>query len=178
MRHDSMHVETPVQPFILTLALDDYLSRTLNALREKHFPKKRNFLDAHVTLFHALPGDREAALRHDLSAVCSKTPAFGVTLPRLHHWAKGVFAELESPALLGVRAQLADRWGGLLTRQDRQGYQPHVTIQNKVAKDEARALYETLTPEWQPLTGDALGLELWRYAGGPWVFAGSFGFNT
>lgn len=79
---------------------------------------------------------------------------------------------------MSVREQLADRWGSWLTRQDQQGYRPHVTIQNKVAKDEARSLYEALSPEWQPLTGSALGLELWRYAGGPWAFAGSFGFNT
>ncbi len=96
MYHDSMPVETPVQPLILTLALDNPLSRTLNALRQRHFPKERNFLEAHVTLFHALPGDREAAMRHDLSAVCSETPTFGVALPRLRHWGKVVFVELKS----------------------------------------------------------------------------------
>lgn len=59
MHHDPTPVETPVQPLILTLALDDYLARTLNALRQRHFPKKRNFLDAHVTLFRpqGCPGE-------------------------------------------------------------------------------------------------------------------------
>lgn len=67
---------------------------------------------------------------------------------------------------------------GWLTRQDRQGYRPHVTIQKKLAEDEARAFYEALSPERQPLIGDALGPKLWCYAGGPWVFAASLNFNT
>ena len=42
------------QPFILTLTLDKALAHTLNQLREAHFPKERNHLDAHVTLFQRL----------------------------------------------------------------------------------------------------------------------------
>lgn len=165
-----------VRPFILTLALDAELAQTLNALRTRHFPPERNFLAAHVTLFHALPGEREAALRGDLMEVCAATPPFGVTLPRLHHWGKGVFAELESSDLLRVRESLKTRWSDALTRQDRQGYRPHVTLQNKVPKDEAAALYAKLSATWRPLRGDALGLELWRYAGGPWEYADRFDF--
>ena len=164
------------QPFILTLTLDETLARTLNQLREAHFPKERNFLAAHVTLFHALPNEREAGLRRDLANICAVTPTFRVVLPELKHWGKGVFAPLEAPPLLTLRAALAGRWQNDLTPQDRQSYRPHVTLQNKVPKDEARALFETLSPTWHPLTGTALGLTLWRYAGGPWRFTGSFEF--
>ena len=164
------------QPFILTLTLDDALAQTLNQLRKAHFPKERNFLAAHVTLFYALPSEREADLRRDLGEICTETPTFEVRLPELEHWGKGVFAVLEAPPLPTLRAALAGRWHSYLTPQDRQGYRPHVTIQNKVSKAEALGLYNTLSPTWHPLTGTALGLTLWRYAGGPWEFADAFKF--
>ena len=164
------------QPFILTLTLDEALANTLNQLRETHFPKERNYLNAHVTLFHALPSEHETDLRRDLAILCSATPTFEVVLPELEHWGKGVFAVLEAPPLLTLRTALAGRWQNDLTPQDRQGYRPHVTLQNKVPKDKALGLYEILSPTWHPLTGTALGLTLWRYAGGPWIFAGSFKF--
>ena len=165
------------QPFILTLTLNETLAHTLNQLREAHFPKERNFLAAHVTLFHALPSAHEADLRRDLATVCSETPVFEVVLPELEHWGKGVFAALEAPPLLTLRAALAGRWQRYLTPQDRQGYRPHVTVQNKVPKTEALELYDRLSPIWHPLTGQALGLTLWRYAGGPWDFVGAFEFT-
>jgi 2'-5' RNA ligase len=52
--------------------------------------------------------------------------------------------------------------------QDSQRFQPHVTIQNKVAPDEARALHRRLSAEFQPFTIRGEGLILWRYLGGPW----------
>ena len=168
---------TSSQPFILTLRLDTQLSTVLNSLRSQHFPPERNFIPAHVTLFHALPSEHEAALRTDLGRVCSATPPFGVALPKLRNWGKGVFLVVESPELLALRQRLASSWEAWLTPQDRQGYRRHVTVQNKVPKEEALTLYDTLAPGWQPLDGQATGLNLWRYAGGPWIYADSFGFE-
>ncbi len=165
------------QPFILTLRLEPALAATLTVLRRAHFPEERNYLDAHVTLFHALPSSQEATLRRDLNDICTQAQTFNVGFPELKHWGKGVFVRLESPDLLEVREKLAERWHDYLTPQDQQSYRPHVTVQNKVPKDEAKALYETLAPSWQPLTGKALGLSLWRYAGGPWTFAEPFEFT-
>lgn len=165
------------QPFILTLGLEEHLAETLNELRSRHFPPERNFIPAHVTLFHALPGEQEAALRADLDELCSSTPTFNVALPRLRGWGKGVFIEVESPELLALRQQLAFKWEAWLTSQDRQGYRPHVTVQNKVPKDEAQALYASLAPRWRQLDGRATGLNLWRYAGGLWIFADAFSFG-
>ncbi len=168
----------PEQPFILTLRLEPRLQGVLDALRGAYFPPERNFLDAHVTLFHALPSAHEETLRRDLSEVAAATPGFGVTLPGVGHWGRGVFVRLESPGLLTVRQHLKARWEPWLTRQDRQGYRPHVTVQNKVAKDTALATFEHLNATWQPLTGAARGLKLWRYTGGPWVFVVAFDFAT
>ena len=46
-------------PLILSAVLDGPVQRRLDALRRTHFPPHRNHLDAHVTLFHHLPGAEE-----------------------------------------------------------------------------------------------------------------------
>lgn len=166
-----------LQPYILTLTLDETLTHRLNTLRQKYFPPKRNFLDAHVTLFHSLPAEQELMLRENLRMFCSGQPPFRVGLPELKHWGKGVFITLKSPELLAVRTALAEQWSDWLTTQDRQGYRPHVTIQNKVPREEAKLLHETLSASWQTLEGKALGLHLWRYEGGPWSSLERFTFS-
>ena len=45
-------------PLILTLKLDQASFTRLDALRQAHFPPERNWLSAHLTLFHHLPGDQ------------------------------------------------------------------------------------------------------------------------
>src|SRR6476469_7699644 len=47
------------RPLIVTLLLDDAAQQRFDALRTAHFPAERNHLAAHVTLFHALPGEQE-----------------------------------------------------------------------------------------------------------------------
>ena len=42
-------------PLILTAELPPDLHRWATELRRAHFPPERNLLEAHVTLFHALP---------------------------------------------------------------------------------------------------------------------------
>jgi hypothetical protein len=68
-----------------------------------------------------------------------------------------------------LRAELARRWAQWLTPQDRQGFRPHVTVQNKVPVEEARALKASLEAGFSPLEARGEGLLLWRYLGGPWA---------
>ena len=58
-----------MQPFILTLQLDAESFARFNALRQQYFPPSRNYLEAHLTLFHALPAQNETQIRADLDAV-------------------------------------------------------------------------------------------------------------
>jgi hypothetical protein len=84
---------------------------------------------------------------------------------------------VDAPELTRLRRRLATLWNEWLSAQDRQGYRPHVTIQNKVPSDQARRLYDQLAAEWEPFTGQGEGLLLWRYMGGPWEHAGEFLFE-
>ena len=111
-----------------------------------------------------------------LTAACGGIPPLPVTLPSIRFLGRGVAINVGSDALLRLRGDLARGWRSWLTPQDQQGYRPHITVQNKVDPAEAKGLYERLRQTWTPLAGEAVGLHLWRYRGGPWEAAGTFGF--
>ena len=56
----------------------------------------------------------------------------------------------------------------MLTPQDQAGWRPHVTVQNKVRPDVARALLRTLEGDFTPRRLALAGLAAWWYRGGPW----------
>jgi hypothetical protein len=58
------------QPLILTLQMDESSQEHFDRLREIHFPPERDYLQAHLTLFHKLPGERGAELAAELREVC------------------------------------------------------------------------------------------------------------
>lgn len=165
------------EPLILTLKLDSDLFGSFDALRRKHFPSERNFLAAHITLFHHLPGEEISTVKDDLTRICAEYEAFEIRFPTLRFLGKGTAAEIESAELLRLRSMLAAVWEIWLTAQDQQKFKPHITIQNKVAPDKARKLYEELRANWQAITGKAVGLQLWHYLGGPWELAEEFTFG-
>lgn len=165
-------------PLIVTLQLDPHSFAALDALRAAHFPPARNFLPAHLTLFHALPGAHEAAIAAELAALAAVTPPPALTFPGVRFMGRGVMAQVASPALVDLRAELASRWREWLTPQDRQPFRPHVTLQNKAPADEARRLHAELAAAWHMPDGHGAGLLLWRYLGGPWERAGAFPFSA
>ena len=163
-------------PLVLTLLLDEKSQARFDRLRAEHFPAERNFLQAHVTLFHALPGEQEDAVRADLAAA-ARRPPFEVGVTGVRFLGRGVAYDLAAAELDEVRRGLADAWAPWLTPQDRQRHRAHVTVQNKVASDVARALHERLSTSFAPGTVTATGLRLWRYLGGPWEPVGAFPFG-
>ena len=164
-------------PLILTVKLDADSLGFFDALRREHFPPQRNFLAAHITLFHHLPGEDISQVEDDLRRVGAEHKAFEMRFPNLRFLGKGTAAEIESAELLKLRSRLAALWNERLNSQDRQKFKPHITIQNKVAADEARRLYEAMRASWQTKTGFAVGLQLWHYLGGPWKLAEEFTFE-
>lgn len=155
------------RPLIVTLLLDDDAQQRFDRLRAEHFPPERNHLQAHVTLFHALPGEHLDAVRAELAQVADRE-AFDVAVTGLRSLGRGVAFQLESPELAGLRNRLAAAWRPWLTRQDQQRHSPHVTVQNKVDPAVARALHQRLLAGFAPYTVRSRGLGLWRYLGGPW----------
>jgi 2'-5' RNA ligase len=169
--------ESSPPPLILTLKLDAKSFDFFNQLRQQYFPPERNFLPAHITLFHALPNTQLEEIRQSLEEYANQTPPLFLTFPKLRFLGRGVAIEVDCPELIQLRQQLVDRWHHHLTRQDQQRYQPHITIQNKVPPDEARQVYEQLAKDWQPRTGCGEALLLWYYRGGPWELIEEFAFD-
>jgi 2'-5' RNA ligase len=165
-----------VPPLVLTLQLDEAAQERFDALRRAHFPPERNRLQAHVTLFHALPGEHEEPVRSDLEASAQR-PAYDVDVVRVRSLGRGVAYDLRSPELRAQRADLARRWQPWLTPQDARPHAPHVTVQNMVPPERARALLQQLQAGFAPYAVRATGLALWRYLGGPWEPLGSYRFS-
>ena len=165
------------EPLILTLQMDDRSQQWFDRLRELHFPPERNYLSAHLTMFHKLPGEREEDLSADLREVCRDRYPIALKATGLRFLGRGVAYELVSPGLVDLRRELAGRWEPWLGAQDRRGFKPHVTVQNKVSPERARALHEQLQAGFSPFEVEGVGLSLWRYLGGPWEQVGTHPFE-
>jgi len=132
---------------------------------------------AHLTLFHALPGEEQARIMADLGAICGRQRPFSLEATGLRSLGRGVSIAFACPELVSLRQTLAREWRDWLTAQDSAKIAPHVTIQNKVSPAEARALLASLGAGFQPFTARGEGLILWRYLGGPWELVRRFPFT-
>lgn len=164
-------------PLIVTATLPPPLHAWADALRRAHFPPERNFLAAHVTLFHALPPFVEEEARSVLAELCRQCAPVPALLDKLMNLGGGTAFSIHSPRLVDIRDEIAERFHGLLTGQDSHRPRLHVTIQNKVPPAEARAVQAQLSLEFVPREFAFAGLELHRYMGGPWEAAGRWAFR-
>lgn len=154
-------------PIILTATMGAADFAWADGLRRAHFPAERNKVPAHITLFHHLPHSVEAELLSRMAAICAeKAPE--ARLAGLLNLGNGVAFRIDSPGLEILRADLADAFHGLLTPQDMARPRFHITVQNKVRAESARALFEQLNAGFRPRSLTISGLSAWRYLGGPW----------
>jgi hypothetical protein len=163
-------------PLILTLKLDDATFAYFDDLRRVYFPPERNFLAAHLTMFHHLPGDELEKIKDDAKRVCTEFAEFSLVFPEWRSLGRGVAVRVESQKLMHLRAAFSAIWHEHLKPQDRQKFQPHITVQNKVAPDEARTLLAKLSAESLPPCGTAKGVALWHYLGAKWKLEAEFLF--
>ena len=166
------------EALLVTLELDAESMSVFERLRRAHYPAERNRVPAHVMLFHRLPLERKAAIASDLAAAASGAAPFTVDVSSARSIGSGVSFDLRAPALDTLRAALARNWQADLTPQDRQGFRPHVVVQNKVTSAVARETLERLRNA-APFAARAIGLELWHYrSGGTWHDRRTFAFAT
>jgi len=163
-------------PLILTAKMDEDSFEFLNGLRKQYFPPERNFLTAHITLFHQLPGECLEEIEDYLKIIASRQYKFKLIFSAVKFIGKGTIVQIESTELISLRNKLVNHWSDWLIPQDKQKYAPHVTIQNKTETSEAQQVYENLNQSWQSRAGTAIALQLWHYRGGPWQLANEFNF--
>jgi len=158
---------------ILTARLDESSQIFFDEMRSRYFPKDRNLLSAHLTLFHKLP-DTEGTIQV-LSGIFSQP--FHLWVNALKNIGNGVAYFIDSPELLQLHRYLQQQFSPHLSLQDQQGIRPHITIQNKVKPEEARELLNLLQPNFRPFEATVNGLDLWRYLDGPWEHQQYFSFD-
>lgn len=163
-------------PLIVTADLPDDLQRWATALRAEHFPRERNYLAAHVTLFHALPPSCEAEAC-DLLKRLAAGPAPEARLSNVTSLGRGTAFAIESPAMLALRDAMAEHFHGLLSAQDNHRPRLHITVQNKVTAQEAKALQADLAAQFTPRDFRFRGFGLHEYQGGPWREIRRFSFR-
>lgn len=164
----------PSYPLILTLRLDEVSQAFFNAQRKLYFPAERNYLEAHLTLFHHLP--KEAEVFGFLKTL--SVPEFDFKITGLRNLGAGIAYRMESPELLALRATIAAKFFSHLIPQDKQGYRPHITIMNKTTPEYALELLAKLSVGFQEFTVKAVGLDLWSYLGGPWRHESTMQFKS
>lgn len=172
--------------YILTILTSQGHHERMTALRKKYFPPKIYKVDAHITLFHALPGSKlESSIIHVIEDVCSQTSPFHIVAGRLQKLGRrglGVFIDQSgSRQIQNVHSRLLQvfRKGGWLSEQDSGGIKPHYTIMNKV-DDESTvdAAFQELKSFYKPDHGTAEGLGLWMYDRGWWRWVKRFPFTA
>lgn len=151
--------------YILTAQLDAGSFAWLDGLRRAHFPPTRNVLSAHLTMFHRLSRQQVAALQ----AMALPRAPIDVTFDAVMFLGFGNAIRAHSPDLERLRADIKAEISDEVSRQDNQRWRPHVTIQNKVTADVARALQAELTRDFRSHAGAITGLQVWHYLDGPWA---------
>jgi len=165
------------RPLVVTLEIDPSAQGRFDRERAELFPPGRTQVGAHVTLFHAVPGDGLDAVADDLAAAAVRAP-FPALVNAVVPLGRGAAYRLDSTELSALHRDLQKHWWDTLTAQDRQGFRAHVTVQNKVQPEVARSTLDTLRARFEPFPVEDRGLLLWRYDGGPWTALRRFPFRT
>jgi len=161
-------------PLILTLQLNLEAFAFFNDLRRMHFPPAINYLDAHLTLFHHLPPIPVINQLLETVAVNQKNSILEVS--GIMKLGRGVAYKIQSDELIRLQEYLKKQWLEWLTPQDKQKFNPHITIQNKVTAEKANDLYHERSSTFQTFTAEGIGLSLWEYKGGPWLKVKDYAF--
>ena len=164
-------------PFIVTAALPPDIHAWADGLRKAHFPPERNFLRAHVTLFHSLLPSLFDELQTVLPGFAAEYAAPRAAITGLMNMGRGTAIAVESPQMLSIRQAIADRFHGTLTSQDQHKPRLHITVQNKVSPDDAKTLQRELEPQVERREFAFPALELHIYRGGPWEFVKRWAFR-
>ncbi len=113
---------------ILTLRLDAESQAFFDRMRLAHSSPERNFLKAHLTLFHQLP-DNESTI---VGLTGLNIAPCDLQVTGLINLGGRVDYRVESQSLIYFHRRLSAYFADVLIPQDRQGFWPHIVVQNKV----------------------------------------------
>ena len=133
------------ESYVLTLSTSPDLHGSMNTLRRVYFPKKLNRIDAHLTLFHALPESHlESEILPAIEKIVQKTAPYRIRAASAFKLSKGVGIKIDDDIdhandskqgrnmTRQIHAQLRNQWGSWLSEQDSSPIRLHYTVMNKV----------------------------------------------
>ncbi|MFN3551509.1 MAG: 2'-5' RNA ligase family protein [Novosphingobium meiothermophilum] len=153
------------------------MQRWADALRVAHYPPERNRVQAHVTLFHALRPTMRDEVCAMLAGMGGSYAPVAAYLDGIMDLGTGTALAITSPGMMALRARMAEHLHGMLTAQDMAEPRLHITVQNKVSRNAARALQKYLSGWLEPRRFVFTGLAVHRYRGSSWENAGQWSFR-
>ncbi len=164
-------------PLLITAQLPADVLAWADALRREHYPPERNRLAAHVTLFHGLPPSAGHEIRTALAQTAAGNAPPLAQIAGIMRMDRGTALKVASHGMAAIHADLAERFHGLLSRQDAGPLVLHITIQNKVSPRDAQRLQAMLETTLKPRKFAFPGLALHLYRDGLWEFVQSWRFR-
>lgn len=161
---------------ILTARIPDRDIAFFDELRRTHFPRDRNQLKAHLTIFHRISDRHLSEARQVLTSTASGLSPMQATCTEVSHLGFGVAVNVVCKELEHVRETLCHRLDPWLSSEDLRAWRPHITIQNSVPRSRADRLFSELKKTYETRTILITGFDLWHYRGGPWSAEASFFF--
>ncbi|KAI0204927.1 hypothetical protein F4808DRAFT_315231 [Astrocystis sublimbata] len=165
--------------YVLTLKTDAAHQQRMSELRRRYFPAHLLKVDAHITLFHALPHSSKSAVISDISSLCAATAPSSIRAAKPFRMGRGVGVHVTGLEPVGeLCREMQTRWWEHLTQQDQRRFKGHYTLMNKVDdKETVEKCLEELESGFEGCEGRAIGLDLWRYDRGWWRHERDFEFK-
>lgn len=173
------HVPPHKRALIVTAWIDEEDMRPFSELRSRFFPGERNFLHAHVTLFHHIRSSVRERFIQFATERAAERGCNNVRIKQPFLMGKGVAYALDPQPLIDIREPLRKEFAESLTPQDARPWKrPHITVQNKVSPEDARQLLRHLEEKFEPCTVRLKGYKFFRYDYGPWTELGRAAFSS
>ncbi len=167
----------PDAPIILTAMMGDADLAWANQQRQLYFPLERNFLKAHITLFHHLPPQHWPEIKESVKRQVMEAAPLVASITGLINLGTGVAYRVECPELMAIRMMLAQQFHGLLIPQDQAKPRLHITIQNKATPRAAKQLLQKLEADFKLRPLQITGISAHIYRGGPWQALSNWKFR-
>ena len=164
------------EPIIITAMMGAEDQSFFNKLRGEYFPPERNYLDAHITMFHHLPPAHWPEIKRYLVRLTREYDAPVAHVDKLLNLGRGVAFHIDSLELMAIRSMIAENFASLLIPQDQSKPRLHITVQNKVKGDVAKQTLDLLNSQFTPFALSIKGFSAFYYMGGPWEKIGQWHF--
>jgi hypothetical protein len=158
---------TNKKSLIINLKIDDVSQTFFNEKRKQYYPAYANFVDAHVTLFHKLPSDKEI-VHETLEQLC-KTDIFYMQVVGIKNIENFVAYDIVSHTLQAIHVQMQTAFANMLNEKDKEILWPHITVHNKATEYKAFKTHQKLVENFEPFSITAIGFTTWFYAKKVWV---------